>query len=99
MQILSIVLCIWNIIFGIISFVPCIMGAAMGADSPQAQKDPLSILLCYLFLSFPVICIICGLSSLGFGLFGHYKTAIVVGLWPILEAALVVSLLYFFGNN
>lgn len=99
MTTLSWLFCIFNIFFAVVSFVPCIMGGAMGMDSPQAQKDPFSIAMCILFLTFPLVCLLCGFAS---PILNHFKLnilSIIVGLFPILEAILVIGSLFVFGKN
>ena len=99
MSFTSFVLCVFNIFFAIISFVPCLMGGVMGMASPQAQKDPLSIILCILFLTFPLVCLICGFLC---PILNHFKwniAAVVLGLFPILEAVSVISAIAIWGEK
>jgi len=53
-----------TILLGLFSFIPCIIAGAMGMDSPQAQRDPLTIFICYSVLTFPLVSIISGILSL-----------------------------------
>lgn len=99
MTVLSWLFCIFNIFFAVVSFVPCIMGGAMGMDSPQAQKDPFSIAMCILFLTFPLICLICAFAC---PLLQHFKFNILsflVGIFPVCHAATVIGSLIIFGKN
>jgi hypothetical protein len=75
------------------------MGGAMGMDSPQAQKDPFAITLCILFLTFPIITFLCGMSLPILNHFNLNKTALIIGLLPIIEATIVIFSIYVFGDN
>lgn len=98
MFILSWLFFIFNLLFAVVSFVPCIMGGAMGMDSPQAQKDPFAILLSILFLTFPVVCLFCGILSPVFQYFKLSPLCVLVGVWPSIEAAIVILILFCIGN-
>lgn len=99
MTILAWFLCIFNIFFAVISFVPCIMGGAMGMDSPQAQKDKMAIIFCILFLTFPIVCLICGILPVILNYFQMPITAVIFGLWPIFEAICVLTYMYCNESN
>lgn len=98
-KIIVIILSVWNLLFAIISFVPCIMGGAMGMDSPQAQKDPMAILLSAAFLTFPIVCCVCSIVGLISGIYEYYKTSLFMGVFPIVEAIAVIFTLYVFGEK
>lgn len=95
MSIVSYVFCVINIFLGLASIFPCIMGAAMGADSPQAQNDPWAIVLCYVFLTFPIVCFICGILP---PIMHYFKMPVLVllfGLWPWIQAVSVIGFMWF----
>lgn len=81
----------WNIVLGLFTITPCLMGT-MVMDSPQAQNDPWAILVCYTFLTFPLVCWICA------GLTYWFKS-ILLGLFPISEAVLFVTTLWMLSNE
>jgi len=99
MGILAYIFCVLNVFLALISIFPCIMGAAMGADSPQAQNNPLAIAMCYIFLTFPVVCFICGILP---PVLNHFKMPILAvgfGLWPWIEAISVIGFMWFNDTN
>lgn len=75
-----------NIVLGLFAVVPCLMGT-MVMDSPQAQHDPWAILVCYIFLSFPIVCWVCAFLT-------YWFRSLVFGLFPISEAILFVTTLW-----
>ena len=75
------------------------MGAAMGADSPQAQEDPFAIAFCYLFLTFPIVCLACGILSPIFYYCKCNILSVVFGIFPIAEALTVIGCLLIFGKD
>ena len=89
-----VIVCALNIVLGVASFFPCLIGAAMGMDSPQAQNDAVAVFICWCFLSFPIVCVICGLLSL-FGLWNGWLS--LIGLLPLLMAGLVVGFMVLKG--
>jgi len=87
MTFLTKILAFLNLIFGVVSFLPCLMAGLMSMDSPQAQHSVLAHLVMYIFLSFPLVCWICaGLS--------YYFKSWALGLFPICEAVLFISTLW-----
>lgn len=90
MNVLLISLAVFNLVFAVVSFVPCIMGGVMSMDSPQAQKDPFAITFCLLMLTFPIVCLICGLSLPLLIYFKQHIPGLIVGFFPIIEAILVI---------
>lgn len=94
MNIILILMAIFNLLLAIVSAVPCIMGAAMGMDSPQAQKDPLAITFSILFLTFPIVCFLCGLSLPVLSYFKQYLLALIIGILPFLEACIVIGFMF-----
>jgi hypothetical protein len=90
----AILACALNIVLGVVSFIPCMMGAAMGMDSPQAQSDQVAIFICWCFLSFPVVCVVCGLLSL-LGLWKGWLS--LIGLFPLLMAGSVIGFMVLNG--
>lgn len=75
-----------NIALGLFAVVPCLMGT-MVMDSPQAQNDPWAILVCYTFLTFPLVCWVCSFLT-------YWFKSLLFGLLPISEALLFISTLY-----
>lgn len=94
MSVVSFVFCVINVFLAIVSVVPCLMGGAMGMDSPQAQKDPTAIVICFLFLTFPIVSLVCGILP---PILNHFKMpviALLCGLWPWIEAISVILYMY-----
>jgi hypothetical protein len=82
----------FNVLLGLISFMPCLMAGGMSMDSPQAQHSVLAHLVMYILLSFPLVCWICaGLS--------YYFKSWMLGLFPICEAVLFISTLWRLSNE
>lgn len=91
MTILSWVFFVFNVLLAGVSFVPCFMGGLMGMDSPQAQKNPIAIIICTLFLTFPLVCLLCGAACPILNYLGMPATSVIFGVWPLFEAALVLG--------
>ena len=68
-------------------------------DSPQAQKDPLAITLSILFLTFPILCLICAFLSPICNAFKYNMLAIVFGVLPLVQAVGVISSIILFGKD
>lgn len=83
-----------NILFGVVSVVPCIMGGVMGMGSPQAQNDPLAITFAILFLTFPIVCLICGILPPVLNYFQMPWVGLFFGLLPYIEAASVIGFMW-----
>lgn len=90
MTIFLYVLSVINILFSIISAIPCLMAGGMSMDSPQAQKDPIAIFLCLTILTFPVVCFLCGISLPILAHFKQHTWGIILGAWPTIEAIAVI---------
>lgn len=89
-------LSIINFILALVSFMPCLMAGGMSMDSPQAQNSVLSHFLCYLILSFPIICLFGSIVPQ----FIDNKFSIYIALFPICEMTLFFAAIYvskFFG--
>jgi hypothetical protein len=82
-------LSLFNFLFGIISFIPCLMAGLMSMDSPQAQHSLLAHIMMYIMLSFPLVCWTCSVLPYYFR-----KYDIYISLFPIVEAALFISTLW-----
>lgn len=77
----------FNVLLGLISFMPCLMAGGMSMDSPQAQHSIIAHLVMYIFLSFSLVCWICaGLS--------YYFKSLALGLFPICQAVLIITTLW-----
>jgi hypothetical protein len=99
MNILLLLLAIFNLVFAVVSFVPCIMGGVMGMDSPQAQKDPLAITFSILFLTFPIVSLLCGLALPILSYFKQYTIGLILGFLPIIEAAGVILFMFIMDSG
>ena len=64
MKYLGPVMCVVNVGIAVVSFMPCLMIAAMSMDSPQAQNNPMAVFVMWVIFTFPVVCAVCGLLSL-----------------------------------
>lgn len=80
---------IFNLVLSIISFVPCLMAGVMSMDNPQAASDPLAISVCYIFLTFPIVSLVCGVLP-----FVLRNLAVYIILIPIVEIVLFFSIVY-----
>lgn len=85
------ILSIINFILALVSFMPCLMAGGMSMDSPQAQNSVLSHFLCYLILSFPIICLFGSIAPQ----FIDNKFSIYIALFPICEMTLFFATIYF----
>lgn len=83
-----------NIFLCLITAMPCLMAGAMGMDSPQAQASLFAHIICYTVLSFPLVCLVCGVISTFF----NSTLGLVISFLPISEAILFVAILYFIGD-
>jgi len=81
-----------NILLGLVSFMPCLIVGAMSMDSPQAQESFWAHLVCFMIMSFPLVCWICG------GLCYYFKSYLI-GLYPIIEAFLFITTLWILSNE
>jgi hypothetical protein len=79
-----------NIILAVMSFLPCLMGGLMIFDAPGSTEKISNHIVSFLFLSFPVVCLVCGIMSL----FVNNKYPIYFALFPIVEGTTFVSILY-----
>lgn len=95
MRIATIILSGANIILALMSAIPCLMAGAMGMDSPQAQASVSAHVVCSLMISFPVVCLVCGMV----GLLWVNNWGLLVVLWPWLEACAVIGYLYLNDAN
>ena len=84
------ILSIINFILALVSFMPCLMAGGMSMDSPQAQNSVLSHFLCYLILSFPIICLFGSIVPQ----FIDNKFSIYIALFPICEMTLFFIAVY-----
>jgi hypothetical protein len=78
-----------NLVLSIVSFIPCLMAGVMSMDSPQATSDPLAIGVCCIFLTFPIVCLVCGILP-----FVLRNLAVYIVLIPIVEIILFFSTVY-----
>lgn len=99
MSIVAYIFCVINLVLAVISFVPCLMAGGMSMDSPQAQKDPFAITLCILILSFPIVCLLCGILTPITNYFKWHYATVFFCVLPLLEAASVIGLLLVFGEK
>lgn len=90
MKIATIVFTIINLLLGVMGFIPLFMAGVMSMDSPQAQESLFAHIICYTILSFPIVCLICGLISN----FCTGRLALIVSMFPIIEAILFITILY-----
>ena len=89
MKILINLLSLFNLIFGIVALLPCLMAGLMSMDSPQAQHSILAHLLMYLILSFPVVCWIFSVLPYRFP-----KYSIFISLFPTIEATTFFTVIW-----
>jgi hypothetical protein len=82
-----------NILLAIMTALPCLIAGAMSMDSPQAQHSTIAHLLCYMMLSFPLVCLVCGLFSL-FIMNMSNRFALLVCVIPILEAIVFFGIIF-----
>jgi hypothetical protein len=82
-------LSLFNFLFGIISFLPCLMAGLMSMDSPQAQNSLLAHIIMYIMLSFPLVCWVCSILPYYFP-----KYDIHISFFPIVEASLFIFILW-----
>ena len=99
MTIFLYVLSVINILFSIISAIPCLMAGVMSMDSPQAQKDPLAIFLCLTILTFPVVCFLCGIFLPILAYFKQYILGLIIGFFPIIEAVSVILFMFIMDSG
>lgn len=90
MKLVIATLSVINCALAILSFLPCMMAGLMSMDSPQAQNSFLSHVLCCLILSFPIVCLICGVAPE----YINNKLSIYVALFPICEMTLFFATIY-----
>jgi len=95
MNALGVIFCLLNLTVAVVSFMPCMMVAAMSMDSPQAQHDPLAITFMWLFFTFPVVCGVSGLLSLLSLWRGWFA---LIGFIPYVEAVAVFGYIWFFAR-
>lgn len=95
MKILITTFCIFNIILAFVSFIPCLMAGAMSMDSPQAQNSTLAHIICYAMISFPIVCLVCGISAN----FVSGNFSLLLSFFPIFEAMLVILTLFLTQND
>jgi hypothetical protein len=83
-----------NIMLGLISIVPCLMGAAMGMDSPQSQKDIAALIICWLFLTFPVVSFVSGVAAVALSYSKFSVLSLIFCFLPWVEAISVLLYMY-----
>lgn len=93
MTLLTKVLAFFNLVLGVISFLPCLMAGLMSMDSPQAQDSILAHIIMWIILTFPVVCFVCSAISRTFNYWSFYIAA-----FPIIEAVLFFCLMWIFSK-
>lgn len=99
MSIFLYIFCFINILLAVISFVPCLMAGGMSMDSPQAQKDPIAIALCLIILTFPIVCLICGLALPVLAYFKQYSLGLILAVLPFIEAISVILFMFMIDSG
>jgi hypothetical protein len=89
MTFLTKILAFLNLIFGVVSFLPCLMAGLMSMDSPQAQDSILAHIIMWIILTFPVVCFVCAAIPRTFNRWSFYIAA-----FPIIEAVLFIAILW-----
>ena len=93
MILLTKVLCFFNLVLGVVSFLPCLMAGLMSMDSPQAQDSVLAHTIMWIILTFPVVCFVCAAIPRTFN-----RLSFCIAIFPILEAILFITILWVFSN-
>ena len=83
-------LSIFNFILALISAMPCLMVCVMSMDSPQAQNSLASHIICWLILSFPVVCLVCSILAP----FVNGEFSIFIAMIPVCEMVFIIAALY-----
>lgn len=103
MTIVIIVMSVLNIIFGLVSALPCLMIAAMSGDNPKYAGSPAHVALVWAMLSFPVICMTAGIASPILWYAEFKALSVITTVWPIVEAAIFFLMMaavgYFYPDN
>jgi hypothetical protein len=89
MTLLTKILSFLNLIFGVVSFLPCLMAGLMSMDSPQAQDSMLAHIMMWIILTFPIVCFICSVIPVAFNRWSLY-----VAVFPIVEATVFITILW-----
>lgn len=84
-----------NILLSVIGFIPCLMAGTMSMDSPQAQNSWLSHAVSNILLSFPLVCLACGIIPF----FIINRCGLVVSIIPVCEAVLFFLIMYILSNQ
>lgn len=79
-----------NLLLGVFSIPFCLMGGLMIFDAPGSTEKLSNHIVSYLFLTFPLVCFICGLLVY---LYSN-KYSIYISLFPIVEGTTFISILY-----
>jgi hypothetical protein len=95
MNILISVLGIVNILLGVASIPPCLMAGLMVFDAPGSTESITHHIVSFLFLTFPLICLICGITVL----WSSNWWSIYLALFPISEASLVIFIFWVFSGT
>jgi len=93
MILLTKVLCFFNLVLGVVSFLPCLMAGLMSMDSPQAQDSILAHTIMWIILTFPIVCFACSIIPISLNRWSLY-----VAVFPIIEAILFITILWVFSN-
>jgi hypothetical protein len=83
------VLSFFNLVFGVVGFLPCLMAGLMSMDSPQAQDSMLAHIMMWIILTFPIVCFICSAIPLALNRWSLY-----VAVFPIVQATLFITTLW-----
>jgi len=91
-------LCTINICLALALAIPCLMAGVMSMDSPQAQSSYLAHAICGIILSYPLVCLICGIMPLII----KAKYEIFIAILPLTEAiifVIVISVLEYINTH
>lgn len=86
---------IMNLVLAIFGFIPCLIAGAMSMDSPQAQNSWLAHAVSNTLLSFPLVCLVCGIIPF----FISSRYGLVVSIIPVCEVVLFFLILYILSNG
>lgn len=89
MTFLTKILAFLNLIFGAVSFLPCLMAGLMSMDSPQAQDSILAHIVMWIILTFPIVCFVCSVIPMTLNRWSFYVAA-----FPIVQATLFITTLW-----
>lgn len=84
-----------NILLSIVSFIPCLMAGVMSMDSPQAQNSWVAHAVSNTLLTFPLVCLICGIIPS----FIISRYGLIISVIPICETVLFFLTLYILSNG